>query len=403
MSTTGELRELATTTWDVVVLGAGVAGALAARQLALAGGRVLLLDKRAGHRWKVCGACLNGRALQILDEVGLSSEVRALGGEALKSFQVGCRNQVSTLPLTTGLAVSRNGLDHLLIAAAVAAGAVLAEGTQATVLEGAQPAGGSSDEPAGPCVIRLVRGGTHEAVEIASKCVVVATGLSAWRSTELTGWTTQVSPAARIGLGCAVVDETEIYPPGVLAMGVSRHGYVGLVRVEGGELNIAAAIDAAYLKELKGPGPAAVQLLAGTGLPIPAALRDADWVGTPTLTRTTRPLAHRGIFLIGDAAGYVEPFTGEGMAWAMEGALGVVRHVLGEVGSEPAGESCAAHRKGPSWDAEYRRRLQSRLRTCRMIRWGVRWPRLVNLATRTLEHWPRLSRPIIAHLQAAGK
>jgi flavin-dependent dehydrogenase len=208
-------------------------------------------------------------------------------------------------------------------------------------------------------------------------------------------------------LGCALVDETDIYPPGVLAMGVSRHGYVGLVRVEGGELNIAAAIDASFLKELKGPGPAAVELLAGTGLPVPAVLREADWMGTPTLTRTTRPLAHRGIFLIGDAAGYVEPFTGEGMAWAMEGALGVVRHVLNELRAEPSGEPSgqhrAAHRKGASWDAEYRRRLQSRLRTCQLIRWGVRWPRLVNLATRTLEHWPRVARPIIAHLQAAGK
>jgi len=50
-------------TWDAIVLGAGPAGALAARQLGASGARVLLVDRKAFPRWKVCGACLNGQAL----------------------------------------------------------------------------------------------------------------------------------------------------------------------------------------------------------------------------------------------------------------------------------------------------------------------------------------------------
>ena len=51
------------TTWDGIVIGAGPAGAMAARQLALAGRRVLLVEKKRFPRWKICGACLNGQAL----------------------------------------------------------------------------------------------------------------------------------------------------------------------------------------------------------------------------------------------------------------------------------------------------------------------------------------------------
>ncbi len=56
--------------WDVIVVGAGLAGSLAARQLALAGARVLLLDRATFPRWKVCGCCFNPHAQSALAAVG---------------------------------------------------------------------------------------------------------------------------------------------------------------------------------------------------------------------------------------------------------------------------------------------------------------------------------------------
>ena len=44
--------------WDVIVIGAGVAGGLAAFDCARRGLRVLLVEKRSFPRWKVCGCCL---------------------------------------------------------------------------------------------------------------------------------------------------------------------------------------------------------------------------------------------------------------------------------------------------------------------------------------------------------
>ena len=59
--------------WDAVVIGAGPAGALTARELARLGLRVLLVDRAKFPRNKVCGCCLNGAALAALRELGLGS------------------------------------------------------------------------------------------------------------------------------------------------------------------------------------------------------------------------------------------------------------------------------------------------------------------------------------------
>ena len=100
-------------------------------------------------------------------------------------------------------------------------------------------------------------------------------------------------------------------------MAVGRCGYVGLVRVEDDQLNVAAAFARELIKDCGSPGAAARTILAEAGFPSIPALASASWQGTVPLTRRTWPVAGERFFVLGDAAGYVEPFTGEGMAWAM--------------------------------------------------------------------------------------
>jgi hypothetical protein len=90
-----------------------------------------------------------------------------------------------------------------------------------------------------------------------------------------------------------------------------------LVRVEGDQLNIAAAFARELIKDCGSLGAAARKVLAEAGFPSIPALASALWQGTVPLTRQTWPVAGERFFVLGDAAGYVEPFTGEGMAWAM--------------------------------------------------------------------------------------
>jgi flavin-dependent dehydrogenase len=52
-------------------------------------------------------------------------------------------------------------------------------------------------------------------------------------------------------------------------------------------------------------------------------LEAAAWRGTPGLTRRLRPIAEERLLVLGDAAGYVEPFTGEGIAWALDSARAI--------------------------------------------------------------------------------
>src|SRR6478609_1029595 len=74
-------REATRKTWDVIVIGAGPAGSLAARQLALAGLQTLLIDAKQFPREKVCGGYLNSRALNALRQAGLA-HVTADGSES---------------------------------------------------------------------------------------------------------------------------------------------------------------------------------------------------------------------------------------------------------------------------------------------------------------------------------
>ena len=70
LAATVTLEEAARRTWGAVVVGAGPAGATAARELARRSVKVLLVDRAAFPRWKVCGCCLNGRAAAVLADGG---------------------------------------------------------------------------------------------------------------------------------------------------------------------------------------------------------------------------------------------------------------------------------------------------------------------------------------------
>ena len=106
-------------------------------------------------------------------------------------------------------------------------------------------------------------------------------------------------------------------------MTIGRRGYVGITRVEGGKICLAAALDVDYVREA-GMRKAVLQILQDAGTPVSKSLRQLSYHGTPPLTRHTPVLADERLFLLGDAAGYVEPFTGEGMAMAWTGAKQIV-------------------------------------------------------------------------------
>ena len=295
------------TPWDGIVIGAGPAGAMAARQLALAGRRVLLVEKKRFPRWKICGACLNGQALAALRSAGLGSLVDTAGSDRTGRFHVGFRGRTARLGMPEGVALSRPRLDAALVEAATAAGVQFLEETHAAL----------ERNRGGVRRVRLMRHGRFIEVDGPRRARGHGPGESAPRAAR---WQlkTNIRPGSRIGAGCVIADAPRFYRraddlhggwPGRLCRRRPGRGRQ-LERRGGVRAGSRSSFGDAGTGRGGDPGRGWVpaRSLASTML---------HWQGTAGLTRRTRPLAQERLFVLGDAAGYVEPFTGEGIAWAL--------------------------------------------------------------------------------------
>jgi flavin-dependent dehydrogenase len=116
-------------------------------------------------------------------------------------------------------------------------------------------------------------------------------------------------------------------------------------------------------------------------------------MGTIPLTRRLSRPAARGVFVLGDAAGYVEPFTGEGMAWAFAGAEAVVPFVKRAVRSH-------GHGLDHDWIRAYARGIGRDQRWCRLVARLLRVPAIVTPIVTLLQRKPGLAGPVLAHMAA---
>jgi len=342
-------------TWDALVIGAGPAGSVTARELARRGRRVLLVDKATFPRAKVCGCCLNGAAIETLERLGLGHVLA--GGVPLDRVTIAAGPRSAEVRLKRGVAISREIFDMRLIDAAVREGVEFRPGIM------------------NPSSSREMK-----VSEIEANVVIVASGLTGGDATPKVG--------SRIGGGVVLAASASpaFFAPGSIYMATGRSGYVGLVRVEDDRLDIAAAFDPAFVKSSGGLGLAAESILREVGWPVPLTLQDTPWKGTPALTRRSSTLAGHRSFVVGDAAGYVEPFTGEGMAWALMSAEALA--------------PLAAQDWHPGlirkWKSTYCRVVGRRQRVCRIVSQVLRSPILTSLAVRALSVMPQLANPVVA-------
>jgi flavin-dependent dehydrogenase len=359
------------TTWDVVVAGAGPAGSMAARTLARSGASVLLVERQAFPRWKVCGACLSRGAVGTLAAVGLGGVVRAAGGVPLERMELFAGRRRAALPLRGARVLSREALDAALVREAVAAGATFLSATRVDIVTVTPDARR----------MRLVGRERDEVVE--ARVVVEATGLGSPSE----GDDVEVAAGSRVGLGAIVAGSSYDVGVGDLHMVVGRSGYVGLVRLEDGTLDVGAAVDPDALRAL-GPADAVAEIMQDVGRPALDGELVRGWRGTPSLTRRhARPGGER-LFRVGDAAEYVEPFTGEGICWALAGGLAVAGPALEGVRAWDA-------RLVQAWTTYQRRTSASARRLCSVLAWALRKPRLIAGGVAALAQVPALAGPLL--------
>jgi flavin-dependent dehydrogenase len=321
----------------------------------------------------------------MLKELGLEHTLSAGYAAPVNRFVVHARKRAVALDLPAGAAIERAAFDAALTAAAIDAGVAFLPETTATVTSGDSPDSASR-------TVTLTS--TDQQISTAhGRVVLAADGLGHASVRHLEAFRASTVAEARIGLGLTVREPHGAYDSGAIHMGVARHGYVGLVRTADGNLNVAAAVDPAALRAAGGPANLINEILREANMAMLSAVDTRAWRGTLPLTRASGTLADRRVFLLGDAAGYVEPFTGEGMGWAIASATAVVPYAQRLITTSD--ESCEL-----TWQAVQQRQIARGQFACRILAPLLRRPLIVEMALRALQAVPSVANPLVRRIQS---
>ena len=373
------IAALARGVWDAVVVGAGPAGSTAAFVLARRGRRVLLVDRARFPRAKVCGGCLSARGVAALGAAGFGALECVKAGPRLLEAEIRFGDRRARVPLPGGAVIDRAELDAELAERARGEGAVFVDGTHAA-LGAVSPLGES---------VELSH--LDERVTVDARVVIAADGLGGSSLRLTPGMGPRVDPRSRMGVGAIVMSGSAGPGEGVVQLNAHEHGYVGLARLSGGRMAIGAALDPSAIRECGGPGVLIGLILESCGARhspphLTPDLSGVHWHWTPGLTRE-RPLPGRGTLLIaGDAAAYVEPFTGEGMTWAIVDGMR---------------QAEAAERTLATGSAVGAVRARVSTHACRAVAGILRRPRAARAALGAIAAFPSLGR-LLARVMHGG-
>lgn len=333
----------------VIVIGAGPAGAAAAMRLHDRGKQVLWVDRADFPRAKVCGCCLNLAAISGLALVGCDHVVQSLADSQLSRWQLESGGRTIRARLPGGIAVSRTRMDVALIDEARRRGVEMRTGCEVKLV----------DVDSQGVTLGLSDSASDETFDAA----VLATGLSGGGVARWLPWVQQ--PSGPLGAGI-VVDDLPGVMPQTIHMVCGDQGYVGLVRLENGKIDVAAALRREKFAPVdRGSGKTGRlellaqinEMLARSSLATLPTNSAGELMTTPPLHRQ-RLVGHGRLVAIGDAAGYVEPFTGEGMAWA----IGTGIAIADCIDTLPEGGDL-----GQRWRDEYRGLMRRRQWICRAL------------------------------------
>ncbi len=400
------MRQATAQRWDIGIVGAGVAGASLAIHLATRGHSVLLIESQRFPREKVCGGCLNQRALSSLRDMEVFDDCIAAGAIPIDTLRIRNGTREHPWKIPEMLSIRRSTLDAILVRTAIANGAQFIDQTFASVGSLRQS---SLRNPSPVCDVVLQlrsRDGncerdtsTKDNCNVSVRAAIVAAGLTRSPLTQRSDWPSETDAHSRIGAQTLIPAEClqsrdspwELAMHGKsdheLQMLIGRHGYLGISRADGDFYDFAAALDPLSIRRFGSISAAVDGLLLECGMPPLGNVHNLVWKSTPHLTRRSWPVAQDRIFLLGDAMGYIEPFTGEGMSWAMSGAQWLGEHLHQALSCSPSDQHLThaideVQSAWNAWSARHRRKHQS---ICKWVAAQVRHPSRTAWALRGLD------------------
>lgn len=304
----------------VAIVGGGPAGATLAARLAARGESVVVLERSPVWHWRACGVFASPATVEALRRVGLGEDTLSTVARPIPAMRVETRSGIA-FPLTYGadtgggsaVGFDRSRLDPALLDLATAAGADVRRGWAVTAV----------DLDTGTL---QVRGPDGRQTAIGASVIVGADGLHSIVA-RAAGVARPARLDRRVGLTyhLADTDPTSCHDARMLVL---RDGYVGIAPVPGGRVNVGIVLGRSWRPALIRHGARGVADSVVTGIPPiqgdPASWRHGrptdDVAGAWPLGHRVTRRAGRGWLLVGDAAGFLDPFTGEGLHRALVSA-----------------------------------------------------------------------------------
>jgi geranylgeranyl reductase family protein len=306
---------------QVIVVGGGPAGSSTAWFLARMGIDVLLLDRARFPRDKTCSEYLSPQASKVLEKMGVLERIEESGAAQLAGMRVHAPNGKTIHGefvadhgfrghRDRGLAVRRIVLDSMLLDQARSAGVRVEESTR--VVDVARDSTGR--------VTGVVTSREGNSRELGSTLVVGADGLRSVVGRRLglirrAGWPRRIALVAHYTGVAGDPEFGEMY--------VDRDGYCGVAPVGNGLTNVAVVVPVARAAEVVVDRTEFLEDWIAERPRLARMFAHAERVGPvratgPFATSARRAWA-RGAALVGDAADFFDPFTGEGIYSALRG------------------------------------------------------------------------------------
>ena len=370
---------------QVVIVGGGPAGSSAAYFMARAGIDVLILDRARFPRDKPCSEYLSPQASRILEAMGALSSVENSGAAQLTGMRVHAPNGAMIHGefasdhgyrgfRDRGLAVRRTILDSILLDRARDAGARIEEGVRVTDV---------TRNERGRVTGVLAASSDGASRVISAELVIGADGLRS-----VVGRRLGLVRASRWPRRIALVTHYRKVP-GQREYGemhVDRGGYFGLADVGNGLTNVAVVVPVSRAAEVAADRTEFLESWIAERPEIAERFRGSERVDPVRATGPFASAARRawtpGAALVGDAADFFDPFTGEGIYTALRGGELLADHVVQFF----ADERDEARRDDAikEYDRARRAEFSGKWKVERLVGAAVAFPALINRAATVL-------------------